>query len=91
MRAMIITRPCSTSPSPLAALLPHSAGPYIALMLIGFAVGILGHLTELRWLVAAGVVLIFLGAFLFPLALNLDRGQPADRSARRTRERWTIR
>ena len=32
---------------PLAALLPHSVGPYIALMLVGFAIGILGHLTQL--------------------------------------------
>jgi hypothetical protein len=56
---------------PLAALLPESAGPYIALMLIGFAVGILGHLTGARWLVAAGVILIFLGALVFPLAVNV--------------------
>lgn len=61
---------------PLAALLPHSAGPYLALMLIGFAVGILGHLTAARWLVAAGIVLIFLGAFLFPLALNVTEEAP---------------
>jgi hypothetical protein len=60
----------------LATLLPHSAGPYIALVLIGFAVGILGHLTGLRWLVAAGIALIFLGAFLFPLALNLTESTP---------------
>ncbi len=60
----------------LAALLPHSAGPYIALMLIGFAVGILGHLSGSRWLVAAGITLIFLGAFLFPLALNLTESTP---------------
>jgi len=56
---------------PLAALLPHSPGPYIALMLAGFVFGILGHLTRARWLVAAGVALIFLGAFLFPLAANV--------------------
>jgi sulfite exporter TauE/SafE len=61
---------------PLASLLPHSAGPYIALVLIGFAVGILGHLTAARWLVAAGVILIFLGALLFPLALNLTEESP---------------
>jgi sulfite exporter TauE/SafE len=61
---------------PLAALLPHSAGPYLALMLIGFAIGILGHLTAARWLVAAGVILIFLGAFLFPVALNLTEESP---------------
>ena len=56
---------------PIAALLPHSIGPYIALMLCGFAIGILGHLSSSRALVAAGVILIALGAFLFPLALNL--------------------
>lgn len=61
---------------PLATLLPHSAGPYLALMLIGFAIGILGHLTAARWLVAAGVILIFLGAFLFPFALNLTEESP---------------
>lgn len=60
----------------VATLLPHSAGPYVALMLIGFVVGILGHLTGLRWLVASGIVLIFLGAFLFPLALNLTESTP---------------
>lgn len=61
---------------PLAALLPHSAGPYIALVLIGFATGILGHLTAARWLVATGIILIFLGAFLFPLALNVTEETP---------------
>jgi len=60
----------------LATLLPQSAGPYIALVLIGFVVGILGHLSGLRWLIASGVVLIFLGAFLFPLALNLTEPTP---------------
>jgi sulfite exporter TauE/SafE len=60
----------------LAALLPHSAGPYIALVLIGFVTGILGHMTTSRWLVIAGIVLIFLGAFLFPLALNLTEPTP---------------
>ena len=61
---------------PLAALLPHSAGPYIALILIGFAIGILGHLSSARWLVAAGVILIFLGAFLFPVAVNFTQDNP---------------
>ncbi len=56
---------------PLAALFPHSPGPYIALMLAGFAIGILGHLTRAKWLIASGVILIFLGALLFPLAANL--------------------
>jgi hypothetical protein len=60
----------------LATLLPHSAGPYIALVLIGFAVSIAGHLSASRWLIATGIVLIFLGAFLFPLALNLTESTP---------------
>ena len=63
---------------PPAALFPHSPGPYIALMLIGFVVGILGHLFKVRWMVASGIALIFLGAFLFPLAANLStQNKPA--------------
>jgi hypothetical protein len=67
----------------LAALLPHSPTPYITLMLVGFAIGILGHLTRARWLVAAGVILIFLGALLFPFVANVttdDRPPPIDES-----------
>ncbi len=68
---------------PLADLFPTSPGPYIALMLIGFAVGILGHLTRVKWLIASGVILIFLGALLFPLAANLtteNRPPPVEES-----------
>jgi len=68
---------------PLAALLPHSPTPYVVLMLAGFAVGILGHLAGARWLVAAGVALIALGALLLPLAANLtaeDRPAPIEES-----------
>jgi hypothetical protein len=68
---------------PLAALLPHSPTPYIALMLAGFVIGILGHLTRARWLVASGVILIFLGALLFPFVANVtteDRPPPIDES-----------
>ena len=59
---------------PLADLFPHSPGPYIVLMLVGFAIGILGHLSKAKWLIASGVMLIFLGALLFPLAANLTSG-----------------
>jgi hypothetical protein len=68
---------------PLAALFPRSPTPYITLMLAGFAIGILGHLTRARWLVAAGVTLIFLGALLFPLVANVtteDRPPPIEES-----------
>lgn len=54
-----------------AALLPESFGPYLTLMLVGFAIGIAGHLTANRWLVVVGVALIFMATFVFPLALNL--------------------
>jgi hypothetical protein len=65
-------------PLPPADLFPHSPGPYIALMLAGFAIGILGHLTRAKWLIATGVILIFLGALLFPLAANLtSQNRPA--------------
>ena len=68
---------------PLAALFPQSPTPYIAMMLAGFVIGILGHLTRARWLVAAGVILIFLGALLFPFVANVttdDRPPPIDES-----------
>jgi MFS family permease len=63
---------------PLASLLPHSAAPYIALVLVGFAVGILGHLAGYRPLIIAGIVLIFFGAFVFPLAINLTESTPPE-------------
>ena len=52
-------------------------------MLIGFAIGILGHLSGFRLLVAVGVILIFLGALLFPLVVNLtseNRPPPVEES-----------
>jgi len=69
--------------APCAALLPHSPTPYIAMMLVGFAIGILGHLARARWLIAAGVALIFLGALLFPFLANVtseDRPPPIEES-----------
>lgn len=63
---------------PIAALLPQTAGPYIAMMLIGFVAGILGHITRIRWLVVTGVILIAFGACFFPLLVNLTtKDKPA--------------
>jgi len=79
----MIIPPVPDFATPLAGFLPHSPGPYIALMLIGFAIGILGHLTRSRWLIASGVVLIFLGALLFPLLANVtteNRPAPIEES-----------
>ncbi len=60
----------------LAALLPHSAGPYIGMVLAGFAIGILGHLAGSRGWSRSAWSLIFLGAFLFPSSLNLTETTP---------------
>ena len=60
---------------PPTAALPHSLGPYIALVLVGFAVGILGHLFKVRWLVAVGIALIVVGALLLPFAAGVPSGE----------------
>ncbi len=62
---------------PVAAILPESIGPYVSLMMIGFAIGILGHLTRSRWLIAMGIIIVFLAATAFPLALNVFSDEPA--------------
>jgi hypothetical protein len=54
----------------LVAALPREFGPYVTLMLLGFVLGILGHLFRSRWLVAIGLMLIVIGAFLLPLVLK---------------------
>ncbi len=60
---------------PPSAALPHSIGPYLALVLVGFAVGILGHLTKIRWLVGVGIALIVVGALLLPFAAGIPSGE----------------
>jgi sulfite exporter TauE/SafE len=61
-----------------AAVLPEGIGPYIALMAVGFLVGAYGHLMRSRWVVAIGVIMIFLATLLFPLAIHVfeDRPEP---------------
>jgi hypothetical protein len=59
---------------PLAAL-TNSLSPYITLVLVGFGVGILGHLTKIRWLVGIGIALIVVGALLLPFAAGVPSGE----------------
>jgi hypothetical protein len=59
-----------------AGILPHTIGPYVSLMIAGFAIGILGHMFRSRWLVTIGIVLIFLAALALPLALNVTTEKP---------------
>jgi hypothetical protein len=47
--------------------------PYVTLMLVGLAVGVLGHLFRSRVMVIIGVGAVFLGTFLLPLAVYLSK------------------
>jgi len=46
---------------------------YIALLLLGFAVGILGHIFKVKTMVATGILMIFLATVGLPLWLQLTR------------------
>jgi hypothetical protein len=59
---------------PVAAL-PQSPGAYIAIVLIGFAVGACGHLFKQRWLVGVGIALIVIGALLLPFAAGIPSSE----------------
>ena len=51
-----------------AAFSPSPA-PFIALMALGFLVGVTGHIYRSRALIATGIGLIFIATLLLPLAL----------------------
>jgi hypothetical protein len=61
----------------LGAVLPEGIRPYIILMGVGFIVGAYGHLIRSRWVVAVGVIMIFLATLLFPLAVHVFEDRPA--------------
>ena len=52
-----------------------SEGPekFMALLLIGFAIGILGHIVKVKTMVATGILLIFLATVGLPVYLQLTR------------------
>jgi hypothetical protein len=58
------------------ALLPHSIGPYVGLMIGGFVVAAYGHGAKLRWVVAIGIIMIFLATLLLPIALQVFSEEP---------------
>ncbi|HEX3562736.1 MAG TPA: hypothetical protein VHU24_07870 [Solirubrobacterales bacterium] len=58
-----------------SAALPHSPGAYIAIVLVGFAIGTLGHLFKVRWLVGIGIALIVIGALLLPFAAGIPSNE----------------
>jgi hypothetical protein len=48
------------SPSPV---------PFVALMALGFVVGVIGHVYRSRPIVATGIGLVFIATLLLPLAI----------------------
>ena len=72
-------------PAVLAQLLDPERGPepsgdfrvepeaFVALLLVGFAVGILGHIFKAKTMVAAGILMIFLATVGLPLWLPRTR------------------
>jgi hypothetical protein len=51
--------------------MPRTLGPYLALMVGGFVVGVIGHVIRSRWLVTIGVLMFFLATLLLPLLANV--------------------
>jgi hypothetical protein len=48
--------------------------PFVAMMLAGFVIGVIGHVVRSRALIVVGIGLIFLATFLLPLAANVWKG-----------------
>ena len=43
--------------------------PFVALMALGFVVGVAGHIYRSRALIATGIGLVFIATLLLPLAI----------------------
>ena len=50
-----------------------SPWPFVILMLVGFVVGIFGHIIKSKPLIATGIGLIFMGTLVLPLIINLSK------------------
>ena len=57
----------------LAAFTP-APEPFIALMFLGFLVGVAGHVYKKQTLVAIGIGLVFLATLLIPLGIYVSNG-----------------
>ena len=60
----------------VASFLPESLTPYLVMMVVGFVIGIYGHAMKSRFVVALGILLIFLATALLPLALVIFSDDP---------------
>jgi hypothetical protein len=45
----------------------HSPTLFIVITVAGFLVGVFGHIIKVRWVVAIGILAVFLGTFVIPL------------------------
>jgi sulfite exporter TauE/SafE len=61
---------------PVADLLPDTIGPYLTLMVVGFFVGVFGHIVRSRLIVAVGIMMIFIATLLLPLAVIATEEEP---------------
>ena len=50
-----------------------SPWPFVILMLVGFVIGIFGHIIKSKPVIATGIGLIFLGTLVLPLIVNLSK------------------
>lgn len=63
----------------VGTVLPETVAPYAALMGVGFIVAIFGHLSQSKWTITVGIIMIFLATLLFPLALEILTDDPPER------------
>jgi hypothetical protein len=47
-------------------------GPFIALAVAGFVIGVIGHLTASKTIIVTGIALVFAGIIFAPLAAYLS-------------------
>ena len=59
-------------PIPRNFELSPDPGPYIAVFGIGFMVAVLGHISQSKTLIAAGLLMIFLATVLLPVAIYVS-------------------
>ena len=52
-----------------------SPTPFVVLMVAGFVIGVIGHITRTKGLIALGIGMIFLATFLRPLITNVVKSQ----------------
>ncbi len=59
----------------LVDILPTALGPYLALLIAGFAIGWYGHGLKSNWVIAFGIALILASVILLQLAVGLRPGK----------------